>query len=47
MVCIQRACGVPLSEAIAVQAKISGDFMASKECRAGRVGQEYSRTNEL
>ena len=47
MECIQRSCGAPLSEALALQSKISGDFMASKECRAGRVGQEYARTMEV
>jgi hypothetical protein len=47
MDCIQRSCGVPLAEALAVQSKVSGDFMTSKECRAGRVGQEYARTMEV
>jgi enoyl-CoA hydratase/carnithine racemase len=47
MECIQRACAVPLGEAMAVQATLSGDFLASKACRAGRVGQEYSRTMEV
>jgi enoyl-CoA hydratase/carnithine racemase/3-hydroxyacyl-CoA dehydrogenase len=47
MDCIQRSCAVPLSEALAVQSRISGDFLASKECRAGRVGLEYARTMEV
>jgi enoyl-CoA hydratase/carnithine racemase/3-hydroxyacyl-CoA dehydrogenase len=47
MDCIQKSCGVPLAEALEVQSKISGDFMTSKECRAGRVGQEYARTMEV
>jgi hypothetical protein len=47
MECIQRSCAASLAEALDVQSKISGDFMASKECRAGRVGQEYSRTMEI
>lgn len=47
MECIQRSCGTTLAEAISVQAALSGQFLASKACRAGRVGQEYSRTMEV
>jgi enoyl-CoA hydratase/carnithine racemase len=47
MLCIQKSCAAILTDALAVQAKISGDFMTSKECRAGRVGQEYARTMEV
>jgi len=45
--CIQRSCGATLADALELQAKISGDFMTSKECRAGRVGQEHARTMEI
>ncbi|MGE5176639.1 MAG: enoyl-CoA hydratase-related protein [Hyphomicrobiales bacterium] len=45
--CVQRACGVPLAEALAIQSRLSGEFMGSKACRAGRVGQEFSRTMEV
>jgi len=47
MECIQRSCAASLADALDVQSKISGDFMSSKECRAGRVGQEYARTMEI
>jgi enoyl-CoA hydratase/carnithine racemase len=45
--CVQRSCSVPLAEALEVQSRLSGEFMTSKECRAGRVGQEYSRTMQV
>ena len=47
MDCIQRSCAVPCSEALGVQSEASGAFMATKECRGGRVGQEYARTMEV
>jgi hypothetical protein len=47
MECIQRSCAASLRDALDVQSIISGDFMASKECRAGRVGQEFARTMEV
>jgi enoyl-CoA hydratase/carnithine racemase len=42
--CMQQACGLPLSEALEVQAKRSADFLASATCREGQVGAEYTRT---
>jgi hypothetical protein len=42
--CIQRACAVPLAEALAVQAGLSAAFMTSAACRAGVVGADYSKT---
>ena len=47
MECVQRSCGATLADALGVQAKISGDFMTSKVCRAGAVGAEYSKTMEV
>jgi len=44
MQCIQRACAVPLAEALAVQAGLSADFMVSAACRSGVVGADYSKT---
>jgi 3-hydroxyacyl-CoA dehydrogenase len=41
---IQHACGVPLGEAIGIQAQRSADFMTTKECNKGRVGAEYMKT---
>jgi enoyl-CoA hydratase/carnithine racemase/3-hydroxyacyl-CoA dehydrogenase len=42
--CMQQACALPLSEALAVQAKRSADFLASTTCREGQIGAEYTRT---
>ncbi len=42
--CMQQACALPLSEALAVQAKRSADFLASATCREGQIGAEYTRT---
>ena len=42
--CVQASCGVPLGEALGIQARYAAEFLASKSCRAGRVGQEYERT---
>jgi enoyl-CoA hydratase len=47
MECVQRSCAAPLADALAVQAKISGDFMTSKVCRGGAVGADYSKTMEV
>jgi enoyl-CoA hydratase/carnithine racemase/3-hydroxyacyl-CoA dehydrogenase len=41
---VRAACGAPLSEALAIQARHAADFMASSHCRRGRVGAEYDRT---
>ncbi len=45
--CVQRSCAAPLGEALAVQARLSGAFLASKACREGRVGADYRRTMEV
>jgi hypothetical protein len=42
--CIQRSCAVSLAEALPLQAKIAAEFLASAECREGRVGAEAART---
>ncbi|HET9952055.1 MAG TPA: hypothetical protein VFS09_09700 [Candidatus Eisenbacteria bacterium] len=47
MECVRRSCGAPLAEALAIQARLSGEFMASKACRAGAIGAEYSKTMEV
>ena len=41
---IVGSCGVPLAEALDVQARHSGNFMTTKFCRKGRVGAEYTKT---
>jgi len=43
MNCIQDSCGTALSEALAVQAGHSGEFMSSKYCREGMIGAEAGR----
>jgi hypothetical protein len=44
MACIQEACHTPLSEAIAVQARHSADFMTTSPCRKGAVGADRTKT---
>lgn len=44
MNCIQSACHTNLSDALAVQARHSADFMASAPCRKGRIGAEFTKT---
>jgi enoyl-CoA hydratase/carnithine racemase/3-hydroxyacyl-CoA dehydrogenase len=41
---IRDSCGVPMSEALEVQAKHSGDFTATSFCRQGSIGTEHQRT---
>jgi enoyl-CoA hydratase/carnithine racemase len=41
---IRKSCGVPLSEAIEVQAKHSADFTVTPFCREGSIGAENQRT---
>jgi enoyl-CoA hydratase/carnithine racemase len=44
--CVRRAAGVPLGEALAIQARLAAEFLASPACREGRVGAEYARTTK-
>lgn len=41
--CLTAACGTSAAEALPLQAKLAAEFLASKPCRDGRVGQEASR----
>jgi enoyl-CoA hydratase/carnithine racemase/3-hydroxyacyl-CoA dehydrogenase len=41
---IWGSCGVPLSEALAVQARHSGDFTVTPFCQEGSIGAEYQKT---
>ncbi len=41
--CIAKSCAVPAADALALQAKLAAEFLASKACREGRVGAEYAR----
>jgi hypothetical protein len=42
--CVRAACGTNLANALEVQAKQSGGFMASKACMRGTVGSMYQKT---
>lgn len=42
--CIKKSCAIPLGEAISVQAKLAGQFMAGKHCREGRIGTDAAKT---
>jgi enoyl-CoA hydratase/carnithine racemase/3-hydroxyacyl-CoA dehydrogenase len=44
MKCIQDACGAPLGDAVAIQAKHSADFMVTKACKDGQIGAEFTKT---
>jgi enoyl-CoA hydratase/carnithine racemase len=41
---IRESCGVPLAEAVVVQARHSAGFMVSAAFRAGRIGSEAAKT---
>ena len=41
---IRGSCGVPLSEAIDVQARHSADFSVTSFCREGSIGDEHAKT---
>jgi enoyl-CoA hydratase/carnithine racemase len=41
---VRGACGVPMSEALGVQAKHSAGFIASSACKGGAIGAEYQKT---
>ncbi|PIP54677.1 MAG: hypothetical protein COX07_04030 [Bacteroidetes bacterium CG23_combo_of_CG06-09_8_20_14_all_32_9] len=42
--CISISCNVPLSEAISVQSKYSGNFMTTKLFKKGAIGSAYTKT---
>jgi enoyl-CoA hydratase/carnithine racemase len=41
---VRSSCGVPLSEALDLQAKHSADFTVTSFCREGAIGTEHERT---
>ena len=45
--CVRASCGVPVAEAITVQARHSAAFMVTNWCKRGRVGGEYAKTMAL
>ena len=40
---IKNSCGVPLSEALDIQARHSADFMVTSSCREGSIGAEHEK----
>jgi len=44
---IRHSCGVPLSEAITIQAKHSGEFMSSSPCRNGMIGSAFAKSEAV
>jgi enoyl-CoA hydratase/carnithine racemase len=42
--CVTQSCAVPAAEALALQARLAAEFLASAACREGRVGAEFTRT---
>ncbi|NOZ00877.1 MAG: hypothetical protein GXP54_03185 [Deltaproteobacteria bacterium] len=47
MATVRKSCGVSVSEALAVQADMAADFLASKTCNKGAVGMEYTKTMKV
>lgn len=47
MGCIQDSCNAPLSEALTIQAKHSGNFMKSSFCREGKIGVEAKKVMKV
>jgi len=41
---IRGSCGVPLSEALDIQARHSADFMLTSSCKEGSIGAECQKT---
>jgi enoyl-CoA hydratase/carnithine racemase len=44
MKCIQDSCGAALSDAAAIQARHSAEFMVSPACKGGAIGADYAKT---
>jgi enoyl-CoA hydratase/carnithine racemase len=42
--CVRAACSASLAEAVEVQARHSGAFMATPACRSGAIGTAYAKT---
>jgi hypothetical protein len=45
--CVRASCEAPLSDALAIQAKHSAEFMRSPACKKGRVGSEFTKTMKV
>ncbi|NQT12346.1 MAG: enoyl-CoA hydratase/isomerase family protein, partial [Planctomycetes bacterium] len=41
---VRSSCGVPLSKALDLQARLSADFTVTSFCREGTIGTEHERT---
>jgi enoyl-CoA hydratase/carnithine racemase len=44
---VQASCGVPLAEALEVQARHTADFFVGKACAKGAVGAQYTKTMKV
>ncbi|MBI5219058.1 MAG: hypothetical protein HY958_09025 [Bacteroidia bacterium] len=42
--CIQNSCNAPLSEAVSIQSKLSGNFMTTTLFKKGAIGTAYAKT---
>ncbi|MDP8238526.1 MAG: hypothetical protein P9X24_05515 [Candidatus Hatepunaea meridiana] len=47
MDCIQASCGVPLSQALEIQAKHSAGFMVTKACQNGQIGSNAKKIMDV
>ena len=45
--CITASCGVPLSQALEIQAKHSAGFMLTKLCHKGVIGSTYGKVMKI
>ena len=45
--CAQAACGTDLGEALDVQCRHAAEFIASKACRKGVIGTDYTKTMKI
>jgi len=47
LACARASAGVPVSEALEVQAVLAAEFLASPACMRGAVGGEYQKTTQV
>ena len=45
--CVRESCEASLSDALLVQSKHSGEFIASKECVKGTIGSLLNKTMQV
>jgi len=47
MDCVKASCGVPVSQALEIQAKHSAGFMLTKACQKGAIGSTFKKVMKL